>query len=36
MSNAIAEKFALENDLELDEVINFFRGFDFQECSELD
>lgn len=28
MSNAIAEKFALENDLELDEIISFFRGVD--------
>ena len=26
MNNAIAEKFALENDLELDEIISFFRG----------
>lgn len=28
MSNAIAEKFALENDLELDEVINILRWVD--------
>ena len=28
MNKVSAEKFALENDLELDEVINLFRGVD--------
>lgn len=28
MSNVTAEKFAVENDLELDEIRSFFRGVD--------
>lgn len=35
MSNAAAERFAIENDLELDEVINFFKGVDTGSEGEL-
>lgn len=30
MNNINAERFALENGLDVSEVIDFFRGFDFQ------
>lgn len=36
MNNAIAEKFALENDLELDEIISFFRGVDNSSDEDLE
>lgn len=31
MSNVKAERFAIENELEIDEVLDFFRGLDFKE-----
>lgn len=30
MSNVKAERFAIENELEIDEVLDFFRGLDNQ------
>ena len=30
MSHIYAEKFAIENDLDVDEVIDLFRAFDFR------
>lgn len=34
MSKLAAERFALENDLYLDEVVNYFRGVELEEESD--
>lgn len=36
MNKVSAEKFALENDLELEEIINFFRGVDNSSDEDLE